>query len=419
MNFCISKLLKSRDEEQLECLCKLIFTIGKTYEEEYDAKYQRAVAESKSSGKQLQIQLTKLDVYLDEMRKLSRSEDLSSRIRFMLMDVLELKQNRWVPRREEEKPKTIDEICGELEKERLEKELSLQEDMIKQPQMGYPSQRRDGGRGDETKKSRSAVDEGGWQLSQGTKGSLIGLDQSSYHPPPKMMISFSAIQKSMGPVPTERQKAVQATRSFTRSRSQQVSRESSLSRQGAATPTTEQVPFQAKSELKGKPDLTEDEIQRKTDNIINEFLYNGDLQEAVDCVKEQMYDKSIVQFIENGLNNVIEREPVARADFGKLLRELLTKQLISREGFIKGFRTILEGAFDIIVDKPKLVENLAQILVPALEQDAQCLHAVKDMEHLVSEEITTRGRLAAAVLTELVKSKVSSFVSQLCLIPNL
>ena len=57
-----------------------------------------------------------------------------------------------------------------------------------------------------------------------------------------------------------------------------------------------------------------------------------------------MYDKSIVQFIENGLNNVIERKPVARADFGKLLRELLTKQLISREGFIKGFRTILEGA---------------------------------------------------------------------------
>ncbi|KAK2702689.1 hypothetical protein QYM36_018706, partial [Artemia franciscana] len=146
MNFCISKLLKSRDEEQLECLCKLISTIGKTYEEEYDAKYQRAVAESKRLGKQLQIQLTKLDVYLDEMRKLSQSEDLSSRIRFMLMDVLDLKQNRWVPRREGEKPKKIDEIRGELEKERLEKELSVQEDIIKQPQMGYPSQRRDGGR---------------------------------------------------------------------------------------------------------------------------------------------------------------------------------------------------------------------------------------------------------------------------------
>ncbi|XP_065583286.1 eukaryotic translation initiation factor 4 gamma 3-like isoform X1 [Artemia franciscana] len=337
MNFCILKLLKSRDEEQLEFLCKLISTIGKTYEEEYDAKYQRAVAESKSSGKQPQMQRTKLDVYLEEMKKLNQSEDLSSRIRFMLMDVLDLKQNRWVPRREREKPKT--EILGELEKGRLEKALSLQEDIIKQPQMGYPSQRRYGGRGDERKKSRSAVDDRGWQISQGKKGSFIGQDQSSYSLPPRMTsqpremklgptqawskgagLTPTAVQtgvgrysallddegssvsspsatnirlgpprslgrrgaaiKSMGPVPTERQKAVQATHSFTRSRSQQASRERSLSRQGAATPTTEQVPFQAKSELKGKPDLTEEEIQRKTDDIISEFLSNGDLQDS-------------------------------------------------------------------------------------------------------------------------------------------
>ncbi|XP_065559869.1 putative golgin subfamily A member 6-like protein 3 isoform X3 [Artemia franciscana] len=146
--------------------------------------------------------------------------------------------------------------------------------------------------------------------------------------------------------------------------------------------------------------IIKDDIKFK---VIEIYLYG--LKEAVDCVKEQMHDKSIVQFIENGLNNAIERKPVARADFGKLLRELLTKQLISREGFVKGFRTILEGAIDIIVDIPQLFENLAQILVPALEQDAQCLHTVKDMEQLVSEEITTRGRLAAAVLAELVKSK--------------
>jgi hypothetical protein len=47
------------------------------------------------------------------------------------MDVLELKQNRLVPRREDAKPKTVDEIRDELSKERLETELSLQEDIIK------------------------------------------------------------------------------------------------------------------------------------------------------------------------------------------------------------------------------------------------------------------------------------------------
>ncbi|XP_065564927.1 uncharacterized protein LOC136030151 isoform X2 [Artemia franciscana] len=100
VNFCISELLKSPTEEQLECLSKFISIIGKTYEEEYDANYQRAVADVGSSEKQIHIQLTKLDIYLDEMKELSRREDLSSRIRFMLMQVLDLKKNHWDPHRE-------------------------------------------------------------------------------------------------------------------------------------------------------------------------------------------------------------------------------------------------------------------------------------------------------------------------------
>ena len=79
-------------------------------------------------------------------------------------------------------------------------------------------------------------------------------------------------------VPTKLQKTVQATRIFTQSWRKKASRKSSLSQQGAADPTTEHVPFQAKSDIKGKPDRTEDEIQRKTDGIMNEFLSSGDLQ---------------------------------------------------------------------------------------------------------------------------------------------
>ncbi|KAK2712697.1 hypothetical protein QYM36_011398 [Artemia franciscana] len=100
VNFCLSELLKSPTEEQIEYLCKFISIIGKTYEEEYDASYQRAVADAGNSEKQIHIQLTKLDVYLDEIKKLSWREDFSSRIRLMLMQVLDLKKNQWVPLRE-------------------------------------------------------------------------------------------------------------------------------------------------------------------------------------------------------------------------------------------------------------------------------------------------------------------------------
>ena len=57
------------------------------------------------------------------------------------------------------------------------------------------------------------------------------------------------------------------------------------------------------------------------------------------------------------------------------------------------------------MDVSQLFENLAQTLQPILEHDAQCLYVVKDMEQLVSAEITTRGRLMAAVLAEIAKTK--------------
>ncbi|KAK2705461.1 uncharacterized protein LOC136030495 isoform X2 [Artemia franciscana] len=120
VNFYISELLKSPTEEQLECLSKFISIIGKAYEEEYDMKYQRAVAEARSSEKQIHIQLNKLDVYLDEMKKLSRREDLSSRIRFILMRVLDLKKNQWIPHREED----IFTEVGSANPKKLEVELA-------------------------------------------------------------------------------------------------------------------------------------------------------------------------------------------------------------------------------------------------------------------------------------------------------
>lgn len=49
---------------------------------------------------------------------------ISSRIRFMLQDVIDLRANKWIPRRGDSTPKTIDEIQKEAESERLDSQLS-------------------------------------------------------------------------------------------------------------------------------------------------------------------------------------------------------------------------------------------------------------------------------------------------------
>lgn len=49
---------------------------------------------------------------------------VSSRVRFMLQDVIELRLNKWVPRRDDSNPKTMDQIQKEAETERLDTHLN-------------------------------------------------------------------------------------------------------------------------------------------------------------------------------------------------------------------------------------------------------------------------------------------------------
>lgn len=49
---------------------------------------------------------------------------INSRIRFMLQDVIDLRANKWIPRRNENNPKTIDQIQKEAESERLDMQVN-------------------------------------------------------------------------------------------------------------------------------------------------------------------------------------------------------------------------------------------------------------------------------------------------------
>lgn len=99
MHQCIQHLLKNLDEENLECLCKLLTTIGKALETK-------------------NVDLTE---YFRQMQQIAnRKSKVSSRIRFMLQDVIDLRADKWVPRRDDSNPKTMDQIQREAELERLE-----------------------------------------------------------------------------------------------------------------------------------------------------------------------------------------------------------------------------------------------------------------------------------------------------------
>ncbi|KAF3848144.1 hypothetical protein F7725_021172 [Dissostichus mawsoni] len=117
MHICIVKLLKNHDEEVLECLCRLLSTIGK------DLDFEKAKP--------------RMDQYFNQMENIIKDRTTSSRIRFMLQDVLDLRRSSWVPRRGEQGPKTIEQIHKDAKLEEQREQMKVQHAFISKPSGGH------------------------------------------------------------------------------------------------------------------------------------------------------------------------------------------------------------------------------------------------------------------------------------------
>ncbi|KAL1110589.1 hypothetical protein AAG570_008117 [Ranatra chinensis] len=107
MHYCVKQLISKIDEESLECLCKLLMTIGKDLEKQ---------------SQEDEMHYRDWNYYFDKMAKLSAKHEnskVSSRIRFMLQDLIELRGNQWIPRHSEKRPLKFSEINKEVERETL------------------------------------------------------------------------------------------------------------------------------------------------------------------------------------------------------------------------------------------------------------------------------------------------------------
>jgi len=69
-------------EENVEAICQFFNTIGKQLDE--NAKSRRFN-----------------DAYFNRLKELTKNTQLAARLRFMVRDVLDLRANNWIPRREE------------------------------------------------------------------------------------------------------------------------------------------------------------------------------------------------------------------------------------------------------------------------------------------------------------------------------
>lgn len=446
MHECIKKLLAQGDEESLECLCRLLKTIGK----ELDEKGSKTRESS-------------MDVYFVNMQKIVDKRLTSSRVRFMLQDVVDLKKNNWVPRRDENNPKTIDQIHKEAEKEAREAQQALQN--ISYSKRPPDDRRKLSGR-------NMGVSEDGWTpTSKSNKGSYSMVDPSKLKlTKPDEVDSIRLGPGGKGPQSwckgsiggnrtsesdvktalTNRYSALadQASSFENRRGSQRSaasSRESSRGRSSQLPPSVRKTPSTSRereslietvkelnrnivpepkpqdikkidNQINGKiaesvavlglngPDLSEDDIEKKTKPLIDEFLHNADFEEAEKCVMELASPTTVQYFIYFAINQVLERSSQTRYLLGQLLYSLVKKEIVSLEQYKKGLSGVLENIDDYAVDIPLIWEYMGDILEPMTEDNKFQLTFLKDvLEPCIPSE--TAGKLVSAVLHCAAKKK--------------
>ncbi|KAL4647031.1 eukaryotic translation initiation factor 4 gamma 1 isoform X1 [Arapaima gigas] len=461
MHDCIVKLLKNHDEESLECLCRLLSTIGK------DLDFEKAKP--------------RMDQYFNQMEKIIKERKTSSRIRFMLQDVLDLRRNNWVPRRGDQGPKTIEQIHKEAEMEEHREQIKVQQQLLSKkdsrsggggrsglhPPGGRSSLPQDEGWNtvpisknrpiDTSRLSKitkpGALDfnnqllapggKGSWgswgKGSSGGSGSKTESASDSGRPATSTLNRFSALQQSSssstmsssdsdrrlpqsrssssrdrgergdrfdradrldrgsdrfdrredrGPDRGDRNRPPVTKRSYSRetedrSREREqrgpadaVRRVSSMtderdrsSRDRArsketvkreATPTPAPAP--------AKPSMSEEELEKKSTAIIEEYLHINDIKEALQCVQEMNSPTLLYVFVRVGVESTLERSPIAREHMSLLLYQLVKTGTLSSEQYFRGLQEILEVAEDMAIDIPHIWLYLAELITPMLHE---------------------------------------------------
>ncbi|XP_036408817.1 eukaryotic translation initiation factor 4 gamma 1-like [Megalops cyprinoides] len=110
VHMCITTLLENRSEEALECLCCLLSNVGRKLEFENSKP--------------------RVDQYFRQVEWIVKEGKTTSRIRFKLQDLMDLRQNNWVPRRGDQGPKMIIQVHKEAELEKEAGRVEVQQHLL-------------------------------------------------------------------------------------------------------------------------------------------------------------------------------------------------------------------------------------------------------------------------------------------------
>lgn len=421
MLYCMKYLIDKVEEEKLECLCKLLTTIGEQVENEVKG--------------QLDNVFKKMQEIVDK-----KSNKISSRVRFMIQDVIELRKRRWVAKSViDSQPKTMDQIQKEAEQQQRHIEL-----MNASPGGGF--RRDDGGRGKRSdsrrKNPNTPFNDNAWKSPRTTNYPVdtnklkavgqknltniklaphmsawnFGSGAKSASPSSNSMISISknmySVLENVQADPATLRENKDLTPKYSKGasieRSTFNSRDMNTTESNSRSNSTTRAAPPAPAPITQEP-LPEDK-SKAVKSMLDQCIINSDHEEMAADVKELYPVKYHAAVVGEILNIAVEKPAKEIGLISKALLNLVTSNTISADNFVSGIKDMLEFAPDLYIDIPMLYDNLGKIIAPHIENK----HITFGQLFKVSESIISanHGHLfLKAIVRDLKESMGPSFVT--------
>ncbi|GAV84283.1 MA3 domain-containing protein/MIF4G domain-containing protein [Cephalotus follicularis] len=360
-----------------------------------------------TAGKQLDcspISRRANDVYFSRLKELTSNPQLAPRLRFMVRDVIDLRANNWVPRREEVRAKTITEIHSEAEKN-----LGLRPGAAAVLRKG----RKSGSLGGMGLGDFSPTRPGSGGMMPGMPGTrkmpgMSGLETGNWEVPRSRSMprgDGSGPPQSVGRVQSPFvSQSPSLISKFLPQRSGFIAGKTSALLQGSGAPPTRSsfvsgiqdvakpsalaasVIYSTKKPLAPPAVSNPADLRKKTISLLEEYFSVRILSEAQLCVEELKAPAYHPEFVKEAIALSLENIPPCVEPVLKLLEFLLKNNVLTAKDF--GTGCLLYGSLldDIGIDLPKAPTNFGEVLGRLVVAGALDFKVVKEVLKKVEDD---------------------------------
>ncbi|KAF7492817.1 Eukaryotic translation initiation factor 4 gamma 1 [Sarcoptes scabiei] len=385
---CFDHLLANPHDDYIECLCALITNIGKALTDTLSSRLN---------------EMNKINAIFNRLTKIHNHETeikVSPRIRFMILDLLDLRKNSWVPRRKVEGPKTIAQVHEDMEMQQRLKNESLN-DLKKKKTQGGPQQMDEWQQVNNVKRkthyssvisknlnlnilkdfsgnaNRTSNNDTFSMFKAGSHGGSTSNSQSrssstNYDNKNQVFSSQNISNKSQRVF----HDSLNSKNSFNRRDERKISDVSSqpMNRRNdiqsdSRSGSTNSLRSVLSNVPSSPPSISEEEFQEKIQKTVNDYLEMPIFSDIIESVNSYCSKSKYIDFIAGTLVYSIEKTSQKfnpRKRWGEFLGQFFLLQSCENADIFESLKNVYAQYEDIRLDVPKFFELIGETLSHAL-----------------------------------------------------